>query len=201
MANNVYSYISLEGLSDKASDFLLSIEEPANETETMCKIYNIPYEGESTDDVVNSYDWYIDNVGAKWLSFEDISEYGLSATSAWSPPIAFYNALFEKLKSLDSPDLLMWCRYDDEMPNFVGVYGRYKTMDYDEYVEGDESYEQCIGDLPYSVIPSDNDEEEDEYEYNEDWNDSLDTWCDEEYKFFMNEIKDFEDDEPNFNHG
>ena len=73
MANNVYSYVSFEGLSDKASDVLLSLEEPANETETMCMIYNIPYEGESTDDVINSYDWYIENVGAKWMSLEDIS--------------------------------------------------------------------------------------------------------------------------------
>ena len=105
MANNVYSFISFEELSDKASDFLLSIEEPTNETETMCKIYNIPYEGESTDDVINSYDWYIENVGAKWMSFEDISEYGLAATSAWSPPIGFCDALYEKLKSLDSPNV------------------------------------------------------------------------------------------------
>ena len=201
MANNVYTYISFEDISDEAIAFLDEVGNESDETKIMCMVYDIPYHTETSEDKVNTYDWYIENVGAKWMYIEDISCYGFSTTSAWSPPLGFCDAIFSKLQSLNSPDLLMWCRYDDEMPNFVGVYGRYKTMDYDEYVEGDESYEQCIGDLPYSVIPSDNDEEEDEYEYNEDWNDSLDTWCDEEYKFFMNEIKDYEDDEPNFNHG
>ena len=190
MANNVYSYVSFEGLSDKASDVLLSLEEPANETETMCNIYNIPYEGESTDDVVNSYDWYIENVGAKWMSLEDISEYGLAATSAWSPPIGFCDALFEKLKSLDSPDLMLWCRYDDEMPNFIGVYGRYKDTDYDECV-GDGDYQECIGDTPYNTI-TDEDGKED-VEWSDTWNDSLDVFCVKEYGYFREMIEEYSD--------
>ena len=190
MAKNVYSYVSFEGLSDKASDVLLSLEEPANETETMCMIYNIPYEGESTDDVINSYDWYIDNIGAKWISFEDISEYGIAATSAGSPPIAFYDALFEKLRSLDSPNMEMWCRYDDEMPNFVGVYGRYKDTDYDECV-GDGDYQECIGDTPYNTI-TDEDGKED-VEWSDTWNDSLDVFCEKEYGYFREMIEEYSD--------
>ena len=190
MANNVYSYISFEGLSDKASDFLSSIEEISDQTETMCKIYNIPYEGESTDDVVNTYDWYIENVGAKWISFEDVSEYGLSTTSAWSPPIGFCDALFEKLRSLDSPYMQLWCRYDDEMPNFVGVYGRYKDTDYDEYVEG-ENYQECVGDTPYNTIT--NDDGEEDVEWSDTWYDSLDVFCDKEYGYFQQIIEEYID--------
>ena len=57
MANNVYTYISFEGISDKASDFLTSIEESDDETKKMCRIYDIPYEGASTEDKVNTYAW------------------------------------------------------------------------------------------------------------------------------------------------
>ena len=194
MANNVYTYISFEGISDKASDFLTSIEESDDETKKMCRIYDIPYEGESTEDKVNTYDWYIENIGAKWMYMEDVSEYGLSITSAWSSPIAFCDALFKKLQSLDSPDILMWCRYDDEMPNFIGVYGRYKELDWDECVE-DDYYKECVGDTPYSTIT--NEDGEEEHEWSDTWYDNLDTFCNKEYedfKSYISEWKEYEQD-------
>ena len=194
MANNVYTYISFEGISDKASDFLTSIEESDDETKKMCRIKDIPNEGESTEDKVNTYDWYIENIGAKWMYMEDVSEYGLALTSAWSSPIAFCDALFKKLQSLDSPDILMWCRYDDEMPNFIGVYGRYKELDWDECVE-DDYYKECVGDTPYNTIT--NEDGEEEHEWSDTWYDSLDTFCNKEYedfKSYISEWKEYEQD-------
>ena len=84
----------------------------------------------------------------------------------------------------------MWCRYDDEMPNFVGVYGRYKDTDYDECVE-DGYYQECIGDTPYSTITDE--EGEEEIEWSETWNDSLDVFCDKEYSSFQEIIEEYSD--------
>ena len=59
MANHVTSFITFENLSDKAEDFL----ENMNEETLLQGLYS---------DYDNTYNWYIDNVGAKWLTFDDI---------------------------------------------------------------------------------------------------------------------------------
>ena len=191
MANNVYTYTSFENMSEEASDFLLKMGELGleNSNEGVCMVYDIPYNDPSTEDKIN-YDWWIENVGAKWMTFEDISDNSLFTVSAWSSPIAFYDGLFEKLKSLNSPELLMWCRYDDEMPNFVGVYGRYKNTDYDECVE-DGYYKDCIGDVPYNTITDA--EGQEDCEWSDTWDDNLGTFYEKEYGFFQVMIEEYND--------
>ena len=107
MANHVTSYINFENLSDKAEEFL----ENMNEETLLQGLYS---------DYDNTYDWYIDNVGAKWLTVDDINSTNISCTSAWSPPVQFYDKLHEKLVELNSPDAVVWVTYEDEMPNFAG---------------------------------------------------------------------------------
>jgi NADPH-dependent curcumin reductase CurA len=52
MANHVTSFITFENLSDKAEEFL----ENMNDETLLQGLYS---------DYDNTYDWYIDNVGAK----------------------------------------------------------------------------------------------------------------------------------------
>ena len=86
MANHVYQYISIEG-NDAAIDewgrIVDSIKEsyPITEhyPEHFAKELNMPEYDED-----KSYDWYIDNIGAKWAYITDLEESCICVTSAWS---------------------------------------------------------------------------------------------------------------------
>ena len=119
MANHVTSFITIENLSEEAKFFL----EHLNDETLLQELYS---------DYDNTREWYIDNVGAKWLNFHDIDSANISCTSAWSPPVQFYDKLHEKLIELNSPDAVVWATYEDEMPNFFGVYGLGKDTVYEE---------------------------------------------------------------------
>ena len=175
MANNVSSYISFSNISQEAEDWLdkLMPDHDTSAYEVLGKIYD------KTEEEMDDYDWWIENVGAKWLNFEDVSCGGMATVSAWSAPVSFYENLYKKLSSLNSPDLKMWARYDDEMPNFVGVWGMAPNgYDYDEYIE-EEYYEQCIDCLPYA------ENEDGDYESVDEWWDKFDEWSEKEYDLFI----------------
>tara|TARA_Y100001938_G_scaffold150697_1_gene242908 strand:- start:1166 stop:1744 length:579 start_codon:yes stop_codon:yes gene_type:complete len=181
MANHVNSYISFENLSEEAEKFLDELM-PDYHTETddiINKIFDLP-EGNEYD-----WDWYTDNIGAKWITFEDISANGMSTVTAWSPPEAFYRGLYKKLVSLNSPDAELFASYDDEMPNFVGCFGLAPhDYDYDEYIDEDV-YLQCIGCEPHIKT------EDGEWEHNDLWWDKFDEWRDQEYKYFKDGYVDY----------
>ena len=113
MANHVNSNIEFSNISEEASKFLLSL--PTDNEEILVKIF---------PDYKSEGEWYIENIGSKWITFDDIYDVTLNITTAWDSPYLFYRNLYDKLHSLGSPDLEMWVQYDDEMPNFVGIFGR-----------------------------------------------------------------------------
>ena len=77
---------------------------------------------------------------------------------------------------------------DDEMPNFVGVFGLGPNdYDYEEYLE-EEDYEQCIGCVPHY-------ETDDGWEHNEDWWDKFDEWRENEYESFVEGYADWIEEE------
>jgi hypothetical protein len=175
MANNVSSYISFSDISEEAEDWLDKLMPDYNTSayEVLGKIYD------KTEEEMDNWEWWNENVGSKWLNFEDVSCGGVSTVSAWSPPTLFYENLYKKLSSLNSPDLKMWARYDDEMPNFVGVWGMAPDgYDYDEYID-EEYYEQCIDCLPYA------ENEDGDYESVDEWWDKFDEWSEKEYGLFI----------------
>ena len=181
MANNVNSYISFENLSQEAYDFLekLMPDYQTSSDEIVAKIYDAPED---------TREWYEENIGAKWINFEDISGEGMTIVTAWSAPEAFYKSLYEKMVSLNSPDAMLWASFDDEMPNFVGVYGLGPNdYDYEEYLD-EEDYEQCIGCTPHCKT-------DDGWEHNEDWWDKFDEWRDKEYNYFIEGFNDWMEDE------
>jgi hypothetical protein len=175
MANHVTSYISFENLSQEAIDFIDSSGE-----NFLHSVYNL-----SEDVDIDTAFWYNENVGSKWMHFEELSSDLISTVSAWGPPGNFYEALYEKLESLNSPGLEMWVRYDDEMPNFVGVWGRIGDWDYEEYLE-EEHYENVIGCTP-NILDEDGEWEE----FNDDWYEELDKWYDSEYDCFKESYSEY----------
>jgi len=175
MANHVYSYISFVNLSQEAEDYLNNAGD-----NFLHSVYNL-----SEDVDIDTVLWYNENVGSKWMNFEEINSELVSTVSAWGPPGNFYDALYEKLQSLNSPDLEIWARYDDEMPNFVGCWGRIGDYDYEECVD-EEYYERVIGCTPHIL-----DEDGEWEDSNEDWYDELDKWYDSEYDCFLESYKEY----------
>ena len=123
-------------------------------------------------------------VGSKWIEFDEFYESDndltLSCTSAWSFPKEFVDNLYEKLKEFGSGEnLYVWANFEDEMPNFVGYYGRYEDEETHEEIAEDE-YEDIVGCMPYIL------NEEGEWEdSNEDWWEKLSDWqndCEKNFK-------------------
>jgi len=172
MANHVISHISFENLSEEATQFLSNIM-PSFDTPT-AKV--LEYFFEESEDTMNTYAWCVDNLGAKWVNFEEIGEDTFNMFSAWSFPKRFADTLYEKLVSLNSPNLEMWCTYEDEMPNFIGVYGRgpYEA-EYEEELD-ENLYEEEIGSLPYN---------EETEEFNDEWWELAYGWQNREKQYFQ----------------
>ena len=63
----------------------------------------------------DSWNWHVDNCGAKWVNLEDADESYLTGYSAWSPPIP----MLEHLGKFLGQELRM--TYEDEFRNFIGV--------------------------------------------------------------------------------
>ena len=99
----------------QAVDLLIS---KAGENKTITKAI-IEYSLEKIDED-KSWDWYRDNVGAKWAHIDDGADDYINIVSAWSPVSEFCMKLVEFL-SLTDPNVLLRHQYEDEFRNFVGI--------------------------------------------------------------------------------
>ena len=107
----------------------------------------------------DSYDWHIDNIGAKWVTLDYADESTLSGYSAWSPPIEMLGHFAKFIKQ----DLKM--TYEDEFRNFIGVAWS------DD--EGNTSYEELAEDdvLQLFLDKTDMEELPDDYDW---WEEEVD---------------------------
>ena len=98
----------------------------------------------------NSYDWYCENVGAKWCNVEEVDETQVYGYSAWSPPIEMLGHLAAHMKA----NLRM--NYEDEFRNFVGVAFANETGNTSfEETDGDDFVEQLCEELGIDELPDD----------------------------------------------
>ena len=89
----------------------------------------------------NGYDWYCENVGAKWCNIEEVEETQVYGYSAWSPPIEMLGHLAKYTKT----GLRM--TYEDEFRNFIGVaWADEDGLTSYEEVEGEELLERFLED-------------------------------------------------------
>jgi len=98
----------------------------------------------------NSYDWYCENVGAKWCNIEEVEEDMVYGYSAWSPPTEMLGHLAGRMKA----NLRM--NYEDEFRNFIGVAWAEKDghTSYEE-TDGDDFVEQLCKELGIEELPDD----------------------------------------------
>jgi hypothetical protein len=130
MANHVYNYISVDG-NDAVLD---QFEKLGENFTTEREIKN--WEGnpmkitefkplEELDfmpeyDEEDWYNWYCNNVGAKWCNIEEWEGSYMNLGCAWSPCREFVEKLTIHLAKTD-PNVQVRHQYEDEFRNFIGV--------------------------------------------------------------------------------
>ena len=163
MANHVNTSVRFEKLNDAGKaklQELYSRIRNENGYEWFSDIFGLDPE------ITNKYDWNIENVGPKWCHFEDRGEDYFNTVSAWSFPQAGLEWLFEQIVSVD-PDFIASVMYEDEMPNFFGVY----IYNKDGMIDGCEWGEEGeIEEMMHEMVPELNSSEKESQEY-------FDLWC------------------------
>lgn len=125
MANHVHNFVQLQEANEAASEYFKQFASYfeydktfADTCEAIRMIY--PEHKELTEEEMNSREFYVNTVGAKWLTPDGCEDDSFTCTTAWSSADSLFERLAEKLKELD-PNVKLYMTYEDEMPNFVGV--------------------------------------------------------------------------------
>jgi len=135
MANHVYFNVNVKTNDpkvEKAFEEVMVMEEitrpfyASEDTYTVKELIDIDRlafmpkgKYDSDDYLENSWDYYVNNVGAKWCHIEDVDDCFFSGYSAWSPPIQLIENLQNYLEDFGEVSIRM--TYDDEGWCFVGV--------------------------------------------------------------------------------
>ena len=132
------------------------------------------YEGGpvSADDV-REYSWTTEHVGPKWCYIQDFDEESFHGYSAWSEPTPALEWILSQLAPLD-PQMITTITYEDEMPNFAGVY----VYEGDECIDGYEDEHDEIMDRIFETHP----------DLKEKWDEEIEDWKDEDAQDEWNEI-------------
>jgi len=165
MANHVYFNVTVDGNSECLKGFtsameLTSVErkhwnsEETYVTRELLDIDKLKFMPEGTYDkdgyLEDSWNYYVNNVGAKWCNVEDVEEDYFSGHSAWSAPLQFVQYLHEYLYDHHDKNHSIKMTYEDEFRNFIGV-AHYKdgSYDIDELESGDlmEELREVFGDV------------------------------------------------------
>jgi len=153
MANHVYFTMHLDNLDENFNDSVLSEKvtrkdydgNPYEVTE-LVEIEHQPFMSkvekrlDKDGELEDSYDWYCDNVGAKWCHIEECQDGYISGYSAWRQPhelmINIMEYYAEKLGECFNGKMT----YEDEFRNFMGT--GYYSVHWDE----DDGYYAMLSD-------------------------------------------------------
>jgi len=159
MANHVYFNIEIDGLTEEQHTCLFKSEvvkrphwregEDPIEYNEFCDIHEQPFMSnvERTYDkdgwIKDSYMWYVNNCGAKWVSVDDWDYPRLQGYSAWSHPVQLVEHLLEYASQRFNVETSAIMTYEDEFRNFIGrdTFETYKDDEYycahsEEYIDG-----------------------------------------------------------------
>lgn len=122
---------------------------------------------------VREYSWTTEHVGPKWCYIQDFDEESFHGYSAWSEPTPALEWILSQLAPLD-PQMITTITYEDEMPNFAGVY----VYEGDECIDGYEDEHDEIMDRIFETHP----------DLKEKWDEEIEDWKDEDAQDEWNEI-------------
>ena len=117
MANHVTTNVRFEKLNDAGKAKLQELFARLGEKQEVdfALLWGL------SEEITNDWEWQSENVGPKWCFFEERDDDSFRLLSAWSFPQAGIEWLFDQIGEVD-PDFLASIFYEDEMPNFFGVY-------------------------------------------------------------------------------
>ena len=162
MANHVYFTIEIDGLSEEQHECLFKSEEverphwqegePPIKFKELVDLHEQPFMSkvERTYDkdgwIEDSYNWYCNNIGAKWCHIEEWEHYSITGHSAWSHPVAMVENMLEWASNQFNIELSAKMTYEDEFRNFIGVdhfetyhnEGEYYCAHSENYIDGGE---------------------------------------------------------------
>ena len=157
MANYVYFNVDFVGVSEELWDKTL-ISEPVtkkawddskytiNELKELHKLSFFDHiEKEYEDDgwLKDSYDFYVNNIGAKWCNIDSWEHSNLSGYSAWSPPVELVRNMVKYFQEHSVETISARMTYEDEFRNFIGINEFYTEIDGEVIVHDDENYIDC----------------------------------------------------------
>ena len=164
MANHVYFSVYLDGNEEAHKGWSSAMELTSVERELydgtkyvsneLLDIDKLKFMPEGTYDkdgwLEDSWDYYVNNVGAKWCNVEEVESHYFRGYSAWSPPIQFVQYLHEYLYDHHDKKHSIKMTYEDEFRNFIGVAhysGGVNTWEEIESADLTEELRKVFGDV------------------------------------------------------
>ena len=157
MANHVYFNVTVDGNNECLKGFSSAMEMTSVERKNwtgegtyiareLLDIDKLKFMPEGTYDkdgyLEDSWNYYVNNVGAKWCNVEEVEEDYFSGYSAWSAPIQFVVYLHEYLYDHHDKNHSIKMTYEDEFRNFIGV-AHFQDANYDwEEIDSAELMEE-----------------------------------------------------------
>jgi len=161
MANHVYFNITSDEPMEncfKSEKFTRDYGNGPFELTELVNVCNQPFMQEAIKDEEvdedgwpkDSWNWHVDNCGAKWVNLEDADESYLQGYSAWSPPIP----MLEHLAKFAGVELRM--TYEDEFRNFIGVaWADDEGLSSYEELEGGDLNQLLLDEIGWEDFPED----------------------------------------------
>ena len=185
MANHVHFTIHVEGIEDEQFNNSVISEKRTRkdydgnpyEVTELVEIEHQPFMSrvdKSFDEdghLENSYDWYCEEVGAKWCCIDEMQDGYIAGYSAWRQPHELVINVIQYYANKYDTEVTASMTYEDEFRNFMGkqYYGCDKEGDEGWYAwEGDynETDADALIEQFKELYPSINTEDED-FWYNE----------------------------------
>lgn len=163
MANHVYFTITVDGLDDGCKAWDKAFPHDTHQRKSfwndewvevkelvdldklpMFAHMNLEYDEDGW--LKDSYNWYCNNIGAKWCNVDEVGDNYIYGYSAWSHPVPFAERIVAYLAEVTGKDISAKMTYEDEFRNFIGIDhfvsyeedGEYFAEHSEEYVDSDD---------------------------------------------------------------
>jgi len=124
MPNIVSSYVNFYQVSDEGREHFMTLckrfkdwkEDEYVSSFPMHEIFGV----EETEDGPGTYNWNVENMGAKWAFVQDPDKHGFAIESAWDVPIDAVEFIVKEIHEVD-PKAVIVVTSQDEMPNWIST--------------------------------------------------------------------------------
>lgn len=164
MANHVHFSVNFHQINEQARAKLQELFSRIRTDNDYNWFSDIFVDGEElTYEESEQYSWTTEHIGPKWCYFEDYSaaenDVYFNGEAAWSPPEQGLVKLLEILEQYD-PNIITSMTYEDEMPNFIGVFVYQGSECYDGFEDEWEELRDRVIAESETLTPESWDEDE-----------------------------------------